>query len=156
MRAISEKTGIAVTTIYERFDDRGGLMHALAVHVAEQEAKRLTSRDTVRSIEEIFDYYLQFAKASPHRYKLLADTFVERMDSGETAPAFDLTKKLLAKRLGGTPEQHEERALGVFQLLAGAVTATLSAGDRREYRDKARKASKTALRLLLADCPRNS
>lgn len=152
MRAVAEETGIAVTTIYERFDGREGLLRELTVHFADEEAKKLAKWKT---IEEVFDHYLDFAQAHPHRYKMLADSFFERLGSGAPMPGFDLTKRMLAKRLGGRPGDYEELGLGVVQLLSGTVTAMTMAGEKREYQTKAKRAAKAALRRMLVQEDRN-
>jgi AcrR family transcriptional regulator len=146
LRRLSEKTGIAVTTIYERFHDRQGLMTALGQHVGEKENNKLAN---ARSVTEIFDHYLRFARASPHRYKLVVDTFARRLKDGITPPSIELLKRALARQLGGTPEQYEERALGIIQLLIGAATAIRVGEQHRDIQAKALRAAKSALRLLL-------
>ncbi len=148
MRAVSEQTGIAVTTIYERFGDRRGLLHSLALHVAEDEALMLSRWST---IEELFCRYLDFAQVSPHRYKLLADTFFERLESKSGVPGFDWLKTLLARRIGGTPEEHTELALGIVALLVGTVSGIVYAGeDNVGYQARVRNAATSVLTRALA------
>jgi AcrR family transcriptional regulator len=146
MRAVAEEAGIAVTTVYERFDGREGLMRALAVHLAEDEARRLLD---CKTMEELFDRYLEFAQAHPYRYKLMVDSFFERLETGATLPGVELAKCLLVRRVGGTPEQHEELALGIIELMAGAMTGMMAAGSNLENQRRAKSAAQSVLRLAL-------
>lgn len=151
MRAVAEEAGIAVTTVYERFDGREDLMHALAVHLADVEARNLKD---CKTMERLFDRYLEFAQAHPYRYKLMVDSFFARLGSGAVVPGLELTKSLLLKRVSGTPEQYEELALGIIELMAGAMTGMMAAGSDLQNRDRAKSAAKSVLRLLLENLKR--
>lgn len=153
MRALAEQTGVAVTTIYERFGDRRGLLRALALHIAQDEA-RVFSRWT--TVEQIFEQYPQYALEDPHRYKLLADTFLERIGTEEGAPAFGLLTRMLADRLGGTPAEQRDLALGLVALMAGTVTGIITAGDNTEKQEWVRRAVKSLLRRVLTNGGRGS
>ncbi len=147
MRAVAEETGVAVTTIYERFGDRRGLLRALAEHFAQEEGRVLSKWTT---IEQIFQQYPQFALAEPHRYKLLADTFLERVATSGS-PGFELVKKALAQRLGGTSDDQNDLALALVALLAGTVTGIVTAGENAEYQAWIRRAVKSLLDRVLAN-----
>jgi AcrR family transcriptional regulator len=148
MRALSDVTGIAVTTIYDRFEGHEGLLRALAERFALDEVRRLSKWHT---IEEVFEHYLDYAQAKPHRYKLIVDTFWERLGRTEKVAGLELVKSLLAERLGGAPEDHEELGLGVIELMAGTVTAIMTAGKQVKFQKKARCGARAVLNRALAN-----
>jgi AcrR family transcriptional regulator len=148
MRAVAEEAGIAVTTVYERFDGREGLLRALAVHFAATEAQKFLEWTTV---EQVFDHYLDFAQANPYRYKLMVDSFFERLGSGSTVPGFELLKSLLAKRFGGNSAQYDELGMGIMELMAGTVMGLMAAGNNRDHQTRAKVAAKSTLDRILGN-----
>jgi len=146
MRAISEKTGIAVTTIYERFGDRERLLRELAYHLSEVEARKV---EQFTKLDEMLLFYFRYAEENPSRYELLAETFFERLE-GDGVPGYSLLKQRLAETLGGAPEDHEELAMGVLALLVGTVKGIMIVDESSPYREKIVQAAISTLRLILA------
>ncbi len=136
---------------HQRFGDRDGLLRALALHIAQDEARVLSRWTTV---EQIFEHYPQYAMEAPHRYKLLADTFLERVGTEDAAPAFHLLTEMLANRIGGTPADQRDLALGLTALMAGTVAGIVTAGENTQKREWVRRAVKSVLRRVLANSDR--
>lgn len=146
MRVIADETGVAVTTIYERFESREGLLHALTAYLAEDEAERFAQ---CQQVEQVFESFLKYAQEHPHRYKLLSESFLERLATGGALPGFELLKDRLARKLGGVSNDHDELALGITELMAGTVTGLLISLKNTEYQANVKRAGRSTLELIL-------
>jgi hypothetical protein len=78
---------------------------------------------------------------------------VVRLAKDEPRPSFELLKKHLADRLGGTVEQHAGLALALAALLHGTATLLLTKGAPERISRDLRRACVAAFETLV-DCGR--
>ena len=146
MRAVAREAGTTTPTIYERFQDRDALMLRVVVRITETIFALL--RPT-RSVEELFCEFLRFNCHHPLRFNLTVRTFGTRRATGDKMPVFDLLKSRLTEERGVTGSKCEELALAITSLAFGTVGGMVAAGVDTRHASELRRASLSALRLLL-------
>jgi AcrR family transcriptional regulator len=118
MRAVARAAGTTTPTVYERYHDRDDILRALRL-----ETRRLLFAAVSRTgtLREAFEGYLEFALEHSHAYEVLFDGVGKPPSLHEPWPTFNLMRERLAKRLGGTPEEHTRLMLAVWSLMHGAA-----------------------------------
>jgi AcrR family transcriptional regulator len=125
MRAVAKAASTTTPTVYQRFRDKHDLIELLRRHAVQDLVAALTP---ARSPEEVCSRFLDFAMAHRNLYPLLTADWAVRLSRDDPKPSFDLIKKHLADRLGGSPDQHAELALALAGLVHGTATMLLCDG----------------------------
>ena len=146
MRAVAQEAGTTTPTLYERFPDRVALLHGVAKRGTDEVFAAL---QPVSSVEKTAREYLRFSCAHPQRFDLTVEIFGERSVAGESRPAFDLLKSRLTKEIGVTGMKCEDLALAIASLFFGTARGMVAAGIDTRHANELRRASVSALRLLL-------
>ena len=150
MRAVARAAGTNTPAVYRRFKDRQDLLRALLLRIAARIRESFQEQDT---IEQMADAYVANATKLPNEYKLFysySRALSPPKGRGqprpirESRPNFALTEQLLAKRLGGAPEDHTQLALAFWATLHGTsmllVTKSIPEGHEEALRDACRLA----------------
>jgi len=146
MRAVALEAGTTTPTLYERFPDREALLR----RVAERGTDELYSiLQPLRRVETMTREYLRFSCARPKRYDLTVEIFGARFVAGEPRPVFDLFKSRLTEEIGVTGQHCEDLALAIASLFVGTARGMVAAGSDTHHASELRRASLSALRLLL-------
>jgi AcrR family transcriptional regulator len=155
MRALAQAAGTNTPAVYRRFKDRHDLVRGLLLRIASRVGKLFEAGKTV---EEMIDVYVDFALDDPHEYELFYTYGYElnpRKRSGrprpirEARPNFALLERRLAKRLGGSPEDHTRLAIALWALGHGTTTLLLSKSISEGHEQELRSATRTAVKVLL-------
>ena len=150
MRAVAKAAGTNTPAVYRRFKDRQDLIRALLLRIAERIRVRFSKGKT---LEDMAEAYVDTALESPEEYQFFythAKLLSPPKGRGaarpirETRPNFAMTEKLLARELGGNPEEHTQLALALWATLYGTtmllLTKTIPEGHEEELRSACRMA----------------
>lgn len=155
MRAVARAARTNTPAVYRRFKDRRDLVRGLLRHIGTRIRRHFEVGDTIEAMAEA---YVEYGLKLPHEYELFY-TYAREMnppkESGaprpirEYRPNFALLEQLLAKRLGGAPEDHTQLALAIWSTLHGTtmllLTKAIPSGHAEEMRSACRSAVKTLL-----------
>ena len=156
MRAVAEAAGTNTPSVYRRFKDRNDLIRALLLRIAGRIGETFQKG---KSLEEMSELYVDYAIRMPNEYKLFysyASLMSPKKGRGEpraireSRPNFALTEKLLAKHLGGTVEDHTQKALTLWALLHGTSTLLVNKAIPEGHEDALREACRAGVRAILA------
>lgn len=125
MRAVAKRAGTTTPTVYHRFKDKRDLAELVREKAVQKLVKAVTPAE---SPEQTCERLLDFAIANRNLYKLFSADWAVRLSRSAPKPTFDLIKKRLADRLGGSPEQHWELAMALGALVHGTATMLLADG----------------------------
>jgi len=156
MRAVARAAGTNTPAVYRRFKDRQDLLRALLLRIA---ARIRVTFQKESTIEDMADAYVEHAVKLPNEYGLFysnARLLSPPKGKGkarpirESRPNFALTEQLLAKRLGGAPQDHTQLALALWATLHGTsmllVSKSIPEGHEEELREACRLTVKTLIR----------
>lgn len=118
IRALARESGTTTPTLYERYRDREAILRAVRAKAREQLFSALR---TSESLAEAARRYLKFAQTRPHAFSLLFDGVGAPPSLHEPWPTFNLLRSLLARRLGGTPQDYNRLMLALWAMLHGAA-----------------------------------
>ncbi len=118
MRAVAKKAGTTTPTVYERYQDRAEILHALRMRTRSELFESLICTD---GLAEACEEYLQFAMRNRHAYEVLFDGVAQPPSIHEAWPSFNLMRDRLADRLDGSPRSHTRLMLALWSLLHGAA-----------------------------------
>jgi len=179
MRAVARTARTTTPTLYQRFRDKRDILELLRkraqeimfsymrrAHTAEEFCLRyfefaLKHRNEYELIhadwavrlahtaEEFCLRYFEFALKHRNEYELIHADWAVRLAKEEARPSFDLLKKSLADRLGGTPEQHAGLALALAALAHGTATLLLTKGVPERISRELRHACVAAFETLV-------
>jgi AcrR family transcriptional regulator len=153
MRAVARAAHTNTPAVYRRFKNRQDIIRALL----KQSVSRLGEQFASGSLEQMAESYVDYALQHPHEYALfytyahkLSPTTVDRRPQPirDSRPNFGLVERLLAKQLGGAPEDHTQLALALWAELHGTTMLLLSkgiAGHEEALREACRRAVKALL-----------
>lgn len=159
MRAVARAAKTNTPAVYRRFKNRQDLLRGLLLRIATRIREHFQAGDT---IEEMAEAYVEYGVRLPHEYELFyshARGLSPRKGRGrarpirESRPNFELLERLLAKRLGGRPEQHTQLALALWGLLHGTTMLLVQKAIPEGHEEALREACRAALKTLL-DRPR--
>jgi len=154
LRAVARAAGTNTPAVYRRFKDRRALVRGLLGITVARIGKIFTAGKT---IEEILEAYVDLALEQPREFELFythAREMAPLKRSGvpkpirESRPNFARLEQILAKRLGGAPEDHTRLALALWATTHGTAVILLSRGiegHEEELRFACRMAVKTML-----------
>jgi len=155
MRAVALAAGSNTPAVYRRFKDREDLIRALLLRIAARLRVYFTQGET---LEEMAQAYVDFALSMPHEYQLFyshSRLLSPKKGRGEARPIresrpnFALVEQLLAKQLGGRPEDHTQLALEIWALLHGTTMLLLSKSIPEGHEEQLREACRAAIRTML-------
>jgi AcrR family transcriptional regulator len=155
MRAVAQAAGTNTPAVYRRFKDRQDLVRGLLLRIAGRIRERFQQGQTM---EEMALAYVESALQMPHEYQLFysnSRTMSPPKGRGaprpirESRPNFAFLEQLLAKQLGGSPEDHTQLALELWALLHGTTMLLLSKSIPEGHEDELRKACRAAVNALV-------
>jgi AcrR family transcriptional regulator len=155
MRAVARAANSNTPAVYRRFKNREDLIRGLLLRIAMRLRGHFEQGD---SLEEMADAYVDFALHTPHEYELFyrhSQLLSRKNGRGkvrpirETRPNFELVERLLAKQLGGHPEDHTKLTLELWALLHGTAMLLLSKSIPEEHEEELREACQAGVRTLL-------
>jgi AcrR family transcriptional regulator len=162
MRAVARAAKTNTPAVYRRFKDRKDLVKALLLRIAARIRKHFEQGET---IEDMAEAYVEYAIRMPHEYELFythARELSPPKGTGKARPIresrqnFALVERLLAKRLGGAPEDHTQLALEVWATLHGTTMLILQKSIPDGHEEELREACRTAVRALVHGAARTS
>jgi len=155
MRAVARAARTNTPAVYRRFKDRRDLVRGLLLRIAARIRKDFEGGTT---LEEMAEAYVDSALRQPHEYELFyshARELSPPKGKGkprpirESRPNFAFVEELLAKRLGGAPEDHTQLALGIWATLHGTTMLLLSKSIPEGHEEELRVACRAAVKTLL-------
>ena len=159
MRAVAKRAKTNTPAVYRRFKDRQDLVRALLLRIAERTRQDFSQGETV---EELADAYVRSAMRMPNEYRLFymhgSALHPPKIKSGvrpirDSRPNFAFLEQLLARQLGGSPDEHTEMALGLWALLHGTTMLLLSHSVPPGHEDALLRASRSTITKML-ECAR--
>jgi len=148
MRAVARTARTTTPTVYQRFRDKKDILELLRKRAQEI---MFSYMRRAHSAEEFCLRYFEFALRHCNEYELIHADWAVRLAKEEARPSFDLLKKSLADRLGGTQEQHAGLALALAALLHGTATLLLTKGVPERISRELRHACVAAFEALVED-----
>lgn len=128
-RAVAEAAGVQPPVLYRLFEDKDGLLNALAEHgftlyLAQKQASD-AEQDPVEALSSGWDRHVQFGLSHPALYLLM---YVQ--PGAGTSPAAELSFAMLRRHMGrvaqaGRLQIAEDRAVAVFHAAAMGTVVTL-------------------------------
>ncbi len=153
MRAVAEAAHTNTPAVYRRFKNRQDLLRGLLLSIAGRTREYFEQEET---LEHMAEAYVDQALRMPNDYTLfysysraLAPKKAGKRALREFRPNFALLERLLAKQLGGSPEDHTHLALALWALLHGTTMLLLSESIPEEHAPDLRKACRAAVKHLL-------
>ena len=155
MRAVARAAGTNTPAVYRRFKSRRALVRGLLLRIATRLREHFEAGKT---IEEMAEAYVEYALRLPHDYELFyanARELSPPKGSGRPRPIresranFALVEQLLAKRLGGTPQDQTGLALAVWATLHGTTMLLLSRAIPDGHEEELRVACRTSVKALI-------
>jgi AcrR family transcriptional regulator len=146
MRAVARTARTTTPTLYQRFRDKKDILELLRKRAQEI---MFSYMRRAHSAEEFCLRYFEFALKHSNEYELIHADWAVRLAKEEARPSFDLLKKSLTDRLGGTPEQHAGLALALAALLHGTATLLLTKGVPERISRELRHACVAAYETLV-------
>jgi AcrR family transcriptional regulator len=146
MRAVARTARTTTPTLYQRFRDKRDILELLRKRAQEIMFSYMRRAHTA---EEFCLRYFEFALKHRNEYELIHADWAVRLAKEEARPSFDLLKKSLADRLGGTPEQHAGLALALAALAHGTATLLLTKGVPERISRELRHACVAAFETLV-------
>ncbi len=156
MRSVSKAAGTNTPAVYRRFKDRSALVRGLLLRIAKRIREDFATGQTV---EEIAEIYVDSALRLPHEYELFYAHSHELTPKAtgrvrpirDSRPNFAFVEKLLAERLGGTPDDYTQLALALWAILHGTATLLLAKSIPDGHEEELRAACRTAVEALLTE-----
>lgn len=155
MRAVARAAKTNTPAVYRRFRDREDLLRGLLLRIAQRLRGHFEQGET---LEAMADAYVDFAVRMPHEYELFythAQLLSPKKGRAgprpirESRPNFAFVEQLLARQLGGRPEDHTQLALELWALLHGTTMLLLSRSIPEGHEDELRDACRLAVKTLL-------
>jgi len=153
MRAVARAAHTNTPAVYRRFKNRQDIIRALLKRIV----ARLGEQFASGTLEQMAESYVDYALQQPHEYELfytyaheLAPTKVDGRPRPirESRANFALVERLLAKELGGSPEDYTQLALALWATLHGTTMLLLSKGVAG-HEEALRAACRTAVKQML-------
>lgn len=155
MRAVARAAGTNTPAVYRRFKHRRDLVRGLLLRSVARVREHLEAGET---LEEMAEAYIEEALRRPHEYELFY-TYGRELSpakgSGrprpirESRPNFAFLEAQLAKRLGGSPQDHTRLALALWASLHGTTMLLLSKSIPEGHEEELRSACRAEVRALI-------
>jgi AcrR family transcriptional regulator len=155
MRAVARAAKSNTPAVYRRFKDREDLVKGLLLRIVGRLRVRF---DQAETLEELAETYVEYALSAPHEYELffshgrLLSPSKGRGPTRpirESRPNFAFVEQVLAKQLGGTPEDHTRLALTLWALVHGTAMMLLSKSIPEGHEEELRAACRAGVQSLL-------
>ncbi|HXJ88350.1 MAG TPA: TetR/AcrR family transcriptional regulator [Candidatus Binatia bacterium] len=156
MRAVARAAGTNTPAVYRRFKNREDLMRGLLLRIASRIGQHFQVGE---SIHQMTEAYVEYALKQPNEYDLFY-THARLMSPPkgrgaprpirESRPNFALAERLLARNLGGMPEDHTQTALALWALLHGTVMLFLTNSIPEGHEESLREACRAGVKAMLA------
>jgi AcrR family transcriptional regulator len=155
MRAVARAAKSNTPAVYRRFKDREDLMKGLLLRIVGRLRVRF---DRAETLEELAETYVEYALSAPHEYELFFShgrLLSPPKGRGparpirESRPNFAFVEQLLAKQLGGAPEDHTRLALTLWALVHGTVMMLLNKSIPEGHEGELRAACRAGVTSLL-------
>lgn len=155
MRAVARGAGTNTPAVYRRFKNRKDLVRGLLLRIAARIREDFSARET---LEDMAEAYVDSALRLPNEYELFYANSRELSPPRgtgrlrpirESRPNFKFVEQLLAKRLGGSPEEHTQLALSIWATLHGTTMLLLSKSIPEGHEEELRNACRAAMRTML-------
>jgi AcrR family transcriptional regulator len=155
MRAVARAAETNTPAVYRRFKNREDLIRGLLYRIVGRLRQQFDRGET---IEQMAEAYVEYALKLPNEYELFythGRLMSPRKGRGaprpirESRPNFDLAEQLLAKRFGGTPDDHTQTALALWALLHGTSSLLLTRSIPEGHEEAMREACRAGVKALL-------
>ncbi|MFZ0733433.1 MAG: TetR/AcrR family transcriptional regulator [Candidatus Sulfotelmatobacter sp.] len=160
MRAVARAAGTNTPAVYRRFKDRQDLIRGLLLRIAERIRGYFEQGET---IEEMAEAYVEYALRLPNEYQLFY-TYSRALSPPkkkgpprpirESRPNFAFVEQLLAKKLGGSRDDHTQLALELWALLHGTTMLLVSRSIPEGHEEPLREACRVAVTSLVGKAAR--
>jgi len=156
MRAVARAAATNTPAVYLRFKNREDLIKGLLLRFSGRIRQQFTQGE---SLEKMAEAYVEYAVKTPNEYSLFythGQLMSPKKGRGaprpirESRPNFALAEQLLAKRFGGSPEDHTQTALMLWALLHGTSMLLLSKSMPEGQQEAMRQACRAGVRAVLA------
>lgn len=160
MRAVAKAADTNTPAVYRRFNDRQDLIRGLLLRIAGRIRGYFEQGNT---IEEMAEAYVEYALRLPNEYQLFythARALSPPKKKGpprpirESRPNFALVEQLLAKKLGGSLDDHTQLALELWALLHGTSMLLVSRSFPEGHEESLRQACRAAVNSLVGKAAR--
>jgi len=157
MRAVARAAKTNTPAVYRRFKNRQALVRGILLRIAKRIREHFQEGET---LEDMAEAYVEYALKLPNEYRLFythAHELSPAKGPGRPRPIresrqnFALVEQLLAKHLGGAPEDHTQLALAIWATLHGTSTLLVSKAIPEGHEEQLRAACRSAIKTLLAD-----
>lgn len=155
MRSVARAAGTNTPAVYRRFKDRRDLIRGLLLRSVARLRDHFEAEET---LEEMAETYLDEALRRPHEYELFY-AYGRELSSPrgsrqlrpirESRPNFAFVESQLAKRLGGSPDDHTRLALALWATLHGTAMLLLSKSLPEGHEPELRSACRAAVKALI-------
>lgn len=146
MRAVAKAAGTTTPTVYERFRDKQDILRALR---SRTQQSLFAALQPSRSPAEACQRYIEFALERPSEYELLFTGLGTGAWRNEPRPSFEMMKRALAMRWGGSPRKYTQPALALWSLLHGTATILLASKEDPHLCKQLRSACLAAFERLV-------
>lgn len=153
MRAVAQAAHTNTPAVYRRFKNRQDLLRGLLLRIAGRTRAFFEQEET---LEHMAEAYVNHALRVPNEYVLfyshsraLAPKKSAKRPLREFRPNFALLERLLARQLGGKPEDHTLLALALWALLHGTTMLLLSESIPEHHAPDLRQACRAAVKQLI-------
>ncbi|HUJ29919.1 MAG TPA: helix-turn-helix domain-containing protein [Candidatus Acidoferrum sp.] len=153
MRAVAKAAGTTTPTVYHRFKDKRDLAEVVRRRAVENLVAFIAP---ACSPEETCLRLLDFAVANPNLYRLFTADWAVRLGRNDPKPSFDLIKKRLAERLGGSLDDHWDLAMALGALVHGTATVLLAEGVDQAIVKRLRRVCGEGCEALIEHAARDS
>ena len=160
MRAVAQAAGTNTPAVYRRFKNREDLVKALLLRIAARIREQFKDGE---SMERKAEAYVDYAVKTPNEYKLFythAGLLSPRQGRGEPRPIresrdnFALAEQIMARNLGGVPEDYTQNVLALWAMLHGTAMLLVSKTIPEGHEEAMREACRAGVRLVLASAAR--
>ncbi len=161
MRAVARAADTNTPAVYRRFRHRDDILRALLQRTRQDIYRQFEASS---SVEEASERYVDYALSHPHEYELYFLHEYELLFSGRPAramslnqafkegrPAVELIKAMLAKQLGGSPDDHTALQLALWAMLHGMVMLLIARTIHPQHAAALRDACRSAVTALLRE-----
>jgi AcrR family transcriptional regulator len=152
MRGVAKAAGTTTPTLYERYQDREGILRALRIQTR---AELFAALSRTRSLTQACERYLEYVLEHPRAYEVLFDGFAQPPSLHEPWPSFNLMRVRLAERLGGSPRKHTRLMLSVWSLMHGTAMLMIRGGVAGPLRTQMIHACLDAAEAIVAAAKRS-
>ncbi|MBS1840233.1 MAG: helix-turn-helix transcriptional regulator [Acidobacteria bacterium] len=148
MRAVARAAKTTTPTVYQRFRDKRDLKHFLEARARQKMFDALQTAD--RALE-VCRNALQFIADHSNEYRLITMDWGTRYARRVPMRSFEYLMEVLAKELGGEPEEHEELALQLITLVHGSALLCPTGKGQEQVANVLQEACLRSCSVLIRD-----